>query len=173
MECVGSGLGHVGDLGAGQLAILAGVCVGDDRGFLNLVGADGQVGRTGVIDVEIRIHVVLAVDREQVRGRRQAIHGEVSVATGVVHLGARRCLGDVGNVAAGIGQQRYLLLRIASTDAGAAGVYNRRGTRYFDSGRRSRHGQRNVPRRCLSKRDVGQNLHRSKATLLHRLVTAV
>jgi hypothetical protein len=108
-------------LGAGQLAILAGVCIGDDRGFLNLVGADSEVGRTGVIDVEVRIHVILAVDREQVRGRRQAIHGEVPIATGVVHLGARRCLGDVSNVAAGIGQQRYLLLRKTGTDAGAGG----------------------------------------------------
>ena len=47
VEFVGSGLGHVGDLGAGQLAILAGVGIRDHRGFFNLVRADGQVGGAG------------------------------------------------------------------------------------------------------------------------------
>src|SRR5208283_2342613 len=102
VESIGAGLGHVGDLRSGQLSVLARVRVADNGGFLHLVRTDGEVGRTRVVDVEIRIHVVLAVDREQVRGRRQALDSEVPVALSSVHHRARSGLGNTGEVTTGI-----------------------------------------------------------------------
>ena len=41
---IATGLGNVVDLRAGQLAILSGIAVADDRGLLQFVGAQQQVG---------------------------------------------------------------------------------------------------------------------------------
>ena len=80
MECVGAGLGHVVDLRAGLAAILAGVTVDDHGRFRNLICAQRQIAGAGVVQVEVRVHVVGAVDREQVRNARQAERREVAVS---------------------------------------------------------------------------------------------
>src|ERR1035437_3398351 len=167
VEIIGSGLGQRDDLGASQLVKLRRVWVGDDRCFLDLVGANRNVGRTGVIDIEVRVHVIFAIDREQVGGRRHAIHSEVSVTGGVVHLYPRRCLCDVRDIAASAWQQGYFLLREGGADAGTGRIDNRYGARNFDSDALGRYRQRYVPCRRLTHKNGGRNLHFSKATLVH------
>src|ERR1039458_7837626 len=105
--------------------------------------------------------------REQVGGRRHAIHSEVSVTGGVVHLYPRRCLCDVRDIAASAWQQGYFLLREGGADAGTGRIDNRYGARNFDSDALGRYRQRYVPCRRLTHKNGGRNLHFSKATLVH------
>src|ERR1019366_7986400 len=95
-------LGNVVDLGAGLLAVLSRVCVADDGGFLQFVLAQSQVGSTRVIQVQVRIHVVLAVDRKQVGGGGKAVRAEVAITLARVHGYAGRGLSYVGEVIAAV-----------------------------------------------------------------------
>ena len=81
MPAIGAGLGRVINLCARHSAILARVPVAHDRHFLHFVLAEKQVGRAGVVQVQVRIIFVVAVHREQVRGRRQTKGCEVAIAT--------------------------------------------------------------------------------------------
>jgi len=55
-----------------------------------------QVGGARVVQVQVRIHVVLAVDREHVRGGGKSVDAEVAVTAAGVHGRAGRGLSDVG-----------------------------------------------------------------------------
>jgi len=72
VELIGSGHSHITDLRAGQLAVLPAVSVGDDGGFLQFILPDGEVRCARIVDIEIRVHIVLAIDGERldVAGRR-------------------------------------------------------------------------------------------------------
>ena len=107
MVGVGARLRHIGDLRAGELSILSAVGVGDDRRFADFVLAQRKVRRTRVVDVEVRVHVVFAVDRKQVRRGRHAVDREVAVTAGAVHDRARSRVGDVGDVTTSARQLRY------------------------------------------------------------------
>src|SRR5712691_6426374 len=64
MPVVAAGFGGVVHLRAGLASILPGVAVGHDRSFLQLVGAQQKVGGAGVVQVEVGVHLVIAVDGE-------------------------------------------------------------------------------------------------------------
>ena len=117
MVLVRARLGHVGDLGAGELSILSAVGVGDNRSFGDFVLPQRKVRRTRVVDVEVRVHVVFTVDSEQVRRGRHAVGGEVSVTAGSVDNDARRGIGDVGDVATGARELRHFFLSKCSVVA--------------------------------------------------------
>ena len=71
VKLLGAGLGDVVHLRARLTSILAGIAVENDRGLLNLVRAERQVAGAGVIQVQVRVHVVVAIDGEQVGDARQ------------------------------------------------------------------------------------------------------
>ena len=77
---IGAGLGHVRDLGTRELSILSAIGIRDNCRFANFVLTQRQIRGARVVDVEIRVHVVLAVHCEQIRRSRQTVDGEVSVA---------------------------------------------------------------------------------------------
>ncbi len=79
VERVGSRLGHIRDLRARKLSVLAAVGIRNDGRFGDFILPQRKVRRARVVNVEIRVHVVFAVDREQVRGSRHTVGGEVAV----------------------------------------------------------------------------------------------
>src|SRR5579863_3948213 len=104
VKLVGPRLGDVGDLRTGVLTVLRRVRAVDHVNFLDVVGAEQQVGSAAVIDAEKRIVIVLSVDAEKIGGGRHSIRHEVAVTGLRVHDDAGRGLGDIGDIAAGVGQ---------------------------------------------------------------------
>ena len=104
---VGAGLGHIRDLGTGKLTVLSTVWIRDDRRFTDFVLAQSEVRGTGVVDVEVRVHVVLAVDREQVRSGRQSVNRKVAVSSGSIDDSTRSRVRDVGDITTGARQLRH------------------------------------------------------------------
>ena len=80
VEVVRARLGDVIHLGAGLPPVLAAVSVLNDRDLLDLVGPEREVARATVVEVQIRVHVVISVHREQVRCGGQTVGTETAVA---------------------------------------------------------------------------------------------
>ena len=141
MESIGAALGGVVHLRAGLTSVTAGVAVAHHGGFLQFVRAQQQVGGAGVVQVEIGVHLVVAVDGEQVRSRRQSESGEVSVAAAGRGIGrnARRGLGHVGHVVAGIRHQLDLLGVVRGGDVAILRLHDGRLSGDFHRLRTPRH----------------------------------
>ncbi len=103
MKLVAAGFGDVGNLHACLLTILAGIRVGNNRGLLQVILAQGQVGGAGVVQVQERIHVILTVDGENVGSSGQTRGLEVAIAHAGIHVDAGGRLGHVGNVVTAVG----------------------------------------------------------------------
>jgi len=73
VELVIARLGDIRHLRAGVLSVLAGVSVGDDVGFGNIIGSQQQIGSSAVVQAQERIVEVLAVNRKQIRRAGQAV----------------------------------------------------------------------------------------------------
>src|SRR3984957_7148671 len=101
---VGAGARAVVDFPARHTAVLAGVTVADYRDFLHVIATEQQVAGAGVVQVEKRIVIVVAIYGEKIGGTGQAEGTEIAIAGGArgVHGNARSGLGNVGNVVAGI-----------------------------------------------------------------------
>jgi len=123
VKLVAARLGNVGNLRARLLAELTAVGVGSNGRFLNVVTAKGQVGRSRVVQVQVRIHVVLAVDREHVGGSRKTGGLEVAVAAAGIHVDARCGLRYVGDVIAAVGLIGDHGLIEAGRQVGIVGVH--------------------------------------------------
>ena len=105
VETVSAGFRVVVNLSARLSAVLPSISVAYHSHFLDFVPAQQQVTRTGVIEIQEGIVVIVAVDGEKVCGSRQAERAEIpeSTAAGGIHSDARRRLSDVSDIAAGIG----------------------------------------------------------------------
>ncbi len=103
IECVAvkaicSGFRDVVNLSARLAAVLSRIGVAYDRHFLDLIRAQQQITRSRVVEIQEGVVVIVAVDREEVRGSRQAERAEVpeSPAAAGIDGHARGNLGYVG-----------------------------------------------------------------------------
>ena len=155
---VGARLGHVGDLRAGLLTVLARVGIGDNGRFLQIVLAQRQVGGAGVVQVQVRIHVVLAVHGEQVRGGGKTGGLEVAVAHAGVHVDAGSGLGNVGNVVTAVGLVGDQVLIEVGRQVGVVRLAPAEPPSDFHRLRVGAHRHLHVGDRCLADVDAGRGL---------------
>jgi len=104
MKLISSGFSDVSDLRSRVLAVLRRIRAVNYVGFADVVRAQKQVRRAAIVDAKERVVVILAINGEQVGGGGHAIRNEIAVTGLRIHDHAGRGLGDVGDVAAGIGE---------------------------------------------------------------------
>ena len=114
MPCAAAGAGDFVHLRAAQAAKGRIVAVGGHSHRLNVVAAQQQVGGARVVQVQVGIALVAAVDGKGIGGGRQTVGGEVAVAALRIHHSAGSGLRDEGQVAAGIGE----ILELLQVEAG-------------------------------------------------------
>ena len=110
MKLVGSRAGNVIHVGASRSAERSRVAAGSYSHFLNLVEAERKVGGPGIVQVQIRIVVVHAIDRKEVAGGGDAVGRKVAVTRLGVHSRSSGHLRGVSNVVAGVRRLLNLLL---------------------------------------------------------------
>src|SRR5258708_11002454 len=103
MKLIGAGFGGEIHLCAGLTSVLASVSVLYYRSLIDFVRPQRQVACAGVVQIQVRVHVVVAVGGKEIRRAWKSVRAEIPVAAAGADDDNWNGERDAGDVAPGAG----------------------------------------------------------------------